>query len=158
MDRRELLRKGGAATLLAAVAGVLTASTEVAATTQAIEAAAPKAKAGLTKKLLIQNKALERELEALRAAYLKVRQGFGDLEALFAGRDWREIQPDNLRGMLDLLMPWARQDAYAVEEMRRYVRHADQGQPRKSETRLSRYQRKGYYEPDPDTLIPETDE
>jgi len=134
MDRRDVLRKGGAAALFAAIAGVVTAGETVQRTTEAIEVAAPRAKAGLTKRLLIENKALQRELENLQRCYLAVRQGFGDLEALFAGRDWREIRLDNLRGMLDLLLPWARQDPYALQEMRATLRAADGALPRKPQT------------------------
>lgn len=119
MDRRELLRKGGAAALFAGLAGVLAQGQVVTDLVDAREAAqTPAKKAGLTKRLLIENKKLQRELYALRVQYDLLKQAFGDLSRLFeSGGDWRGIKTANLEGMLELLMPWARQSALAQSVM-----------------------------------------
>jgi hypothetical protein len=122
MDRRELLRKGGAVGLFGALAGVLASGSSLQAAATALERAPEAKRPKLTKALLVKQKALERDLAALRQEFNRLEQGFGDLSILFreGGRSWRKIDEDNLRGMFDLLEPWLRERRFAdiVKETR----------------------------------------
>ena len=126
MNRRELLRRGGAAALFGSLAAVLAQGEVVAKATAAVEAAPVAKKAGLTKRLLVENKRLERELAKLREEYANLKRAFGDLSLLFetGGQGWRSVKWENMLGMLELLMPWARQDREALSMMSSYVQAA----------------------------------
>lgn len=134
MNRRELLRRGGAAALFGSLAAVLAQGEVVAKATAAVEAAPVAKKAGLTKRLLVENKRLERELAKLREEYASLKRAFGDLSLLFetGGRGWQSVKWENMLGMLDLLMPWARQSAEALSMMQDAVRASQRSPEEKS--------------------------
>ena len=108
LDRRDMLRRGGAAALFAGLAGVLTQSAVVAEAGAALEAAPEAKKPGLTLRLLKENRVLEARCSELRAQYESLKRAFGDLSLLFEsqGKAWREIDQFNLEGMDELLEPW----------------------------------------------------
>ena len=110
LDRRDMLRRGGAAALFAGLAGVLTQSAVVAEAGAALEAAPEAKKPGLTLRLLKENRVLEARCGELRAQYESLKQAFGDLSLLFEsqGKEWQKIDPFNLEGMDELLEPWRR--------------------------------------------------
>jgi len=115
-SRRDILRGAG---IFGALAAVLSQGSIVASAQAALESAPVRKRAGLTKTLLIENKKLERELDALRTQYAYLKQAFGDLSLLFesGGAAWREINPSNLEGMLYLLAPWARNNPDVLERI-----------------------------------------
>lgn len=108
LDRRDMLRRGGAAALFAGLAGVLTQSAVVAEAGAALEAAPEAKKPGLTLRLLKENRVLEARCSELRAQYESLKRAFGDLSLLFEsqGKAWQEIDQFNLEGMDELLEPW----------------------------------------------------
>lgn len=108
LDRRDMLRRGGAAALFAGLAGVLTQSAVVAEAGAALEAAPEAKKPGLTLRLLKENRVLEARCSELRTQYESLKRAFGDLSLLFerGGSAWRDIRPENLEGMDDLLDAW----------------------------------------------------
>lgn len=110
LDRRDMLRRGGAASLFAGLAGVLTQSAVVAEASAALEAAPEAKKPGLTLRLLKENRVLEARCGELRKQYESLKRAFGDLSLLFEsqGKAWQEIDPFNLTGMDELLEPWRR--------------------------------------------------
>lgn len=110
LDRRDVLRRGGAVALFGALAGVLTQSAVVAEASAAVEAAPAAKKPGLTLRLLKENRVLEARCGDLRAQYESLKCAFGDLSLLFesGGLAWQGIDTCNLKGMDELLEPWRR--------------------------------------------------
>jgi hypothetical protein len=122
-SRRELLRKGGGLVLFGALSSVLAQGVVVAQAQDALEAAPAKEKPKLTKRLLIENRTLQRELDVLRNRYAELKRAFGDLSLLWESRGaaWRGIAPANLEGMLDLLTPWCQAQGWTVSKRERVL-------------------------------------
>ena len=82
LDRRDMLRRGGAAALFAGLAGILTQSAVVAEAGAALEAAPAAKKPGLTLRLLKEHRVLEARCDELRAQYESLKRATEALSAV----------------------------------------------------------------------------